>query len=111
METCKPANTPMVEKSKLDEVPQRKAVDPTCYGGMIGNLMYPRICRQDADHAGCQDTKKVHLECIAQTTWEKEFNIFTNPLARERLEFLIKKLGVQSMSPETLKRLADEEEE
>ncbi|GJR57920.1 retrovirus-related pol polyprotein from transposon TNT 1-94 [Tanacetum coccineum] len=142
METCKPANTPMVEKSKLDEVPQRKAVDPTCYGGMIGNLMY---LISNADHAGCQDTKKVHLEvcnywgerlvswsskklkstaissteaeyialsgCCAQILWMRSADIFTNPLARERLEFLIKKLGVQSMSPETLKRLADEEEE
>ncbi|GJR83894.1 hypothetical protein Tco_0154679 [Tanacetum coccineum] len=37
--------------------------------------------------------------------------IFTKPLARERLEFLIKKLGMQSMSSETLKKLADDEEE
>ncbi|GJZ82540.1 hypothetical protein Tco_0647713 [Tanacetum coccineum] len=37
--------------------------------------------------------------------------IFTKPLARERLEFLINKLGMRSMSPETLKKLADEEEE
>ncbi|GJY05687.1 hypothetical protein Tco_0371627 [Tanacetum coccineum] len=36
--------------------------------------------------------------------------IFTKPLARERLEFLINKLGMRSMSPETLKKLADEEE-
>ncbi|GJV95426.1 hypothetical protein Tco_1547003 [Tanacetum coccineum] len=38
-------------------------------------------------------------------------DIFTKPLARERLEFLINKLGMRSMSPETLKKLADEEEE
>ncbi|GJR24421.1 hypothetical protein Tco_0972948 [Tanacetum coccineum] len=38
-------------------------------------------------------------------------DIFTKPLARERLEFLIKKLGMQSMSPETQKKLTDEEEE
>ncbi|GKB38425.1 hypothetical protein Tco_0883367 [Tanacetum coccineum] len=37
--------------------------------------------------------------------------IFTKPLARERWEFLIKKLGMQSMSPKTLKKLADEDEE
>ncbi|GKE66343.1 retrovirus-related pol polyprotein from transposon TNT 1-94, partial [Tanacetum coccineum] len=40
METCKPADTPMVEKSKLDEDPQRKAVDPTHYHKLIGTLMY-----------------------------------------------------------------------
>ncbi|GJU25603.1 hypothetical protein Tco_1164224 [Tanacetum coccineum] len=38
-------------------------------------------------------------------------DIFTKPLARERLEFLIKKLGMQIMSLETLKKLADEEKE
>ncbi|GKD34755.1 hypothetical protein Tco_1250264 [Tanacetum coccineum] len=38
-------------------------------------------------------------------------DIFTKPLARGRLEFLIKKLGMQSMTPETLKKLTDEEEE
>ncbi|GJT26055.1 retrovirus-related pol polyprotein from transposon TNT 1-94 [Tanacetum coccineum] len=35
--------------------------------------------------------------------------IFTKALGRERLNFLIKKLGMRSMSPETLKSLADEE--
>ncbi|GJY41301.1 retrovirus-related pol polyprotein from transposon TNT 1-94 [Tanacetum coccineum] len=40
MDTCDPVNTPMVEKSKLDEDPQGKVVDPTCYRGMIGTLMY-----------------------------------------------------------------------
>ncbi|GJY72930.1 hypothetical protein Tco_0477361 [Tanacetum coccineum] len=38
-------------------------------------------------------------------------DIFTNPLARERLDFLIKKFRMQSMSQETLKKLADDEEE
>ncbi|GKG28934.1 copia protein [Tanacetum coccineum] len=63
----------MLEKSKLDEDPQRKAVDPTRYCIMIGTLMYLTSSRPDlvftdsfialtafadADHAGCQDTKK-----------------------------------------------------
>ncbi|GKB97746.1 hypothetical protein Tco_0983883 [Tanacetum coccineum] len=38
-------------------------------------------------------------------------NIFIKPLTRERLEFLIKKLGMQSMPPKTLKKLTDKEEE
>ncbi|GJU08782.1 hypothetical protein Tco_1125212 [Tanacetum coccineum] len=118
METCEPADTPMVEKSKLDEDPQGKAIDPTRYHGMIGTLMYLIASRPDlvflcacvpafvdADHAGCQDTRK-------STSGSMQLlDIFTKPLARERLEFLIKKLGMQSMSPETLKKLADEEEE
>ncbi|GKC94868.1 retrotransposon protein, putative, unclassified [Tanacetum coccineum] len=38
-------------------------------------------------------------------------DIFTKALGRERLDFLINKLGMRSMSPETLKSLADEEDE
>nr|GEX68434.1 retrovirus-related Pol polyprotein from transposon TNT 1-94 [Tanacetum cinerariifolium] len=34
MESCDPVNTPMVEKSKLDEDTQGKVVDPTHYRGM-----------------------------------------------------------------------------
>nr|GFB29942.1 copia protein [Tanacetum cinerariifolium] len=36
-------------------------------------------------------------------------DIFTKPLPRERFNFLIKKLGMRSMSPKTLKRLTKEE--
>ncbi|GJZ08273.1 retrovirus-related pol polyprotein from transposon TNT 1-94 [Tanacetum coccineum] len=36
-------------------------------------------------------------------------DIFTKPLPRERFNFLIEKLGMRSMSPDTLKRLAEEE--
>ncbi|GKC88132.1 hypothetical protein Tco_1148781 [Tanacetum coccineum] len=38
-------------------------------------------------------------------------DIFTKALGRERLDFLINKLRMRSMSPKTLKRLAEEEEE
>ncbi|GJS94348.1 hypothetical protein Tco_0801316 [Tanacetum coccineum] len=38
-------------------------------------------------------------------------NIFTKPLPRERFNFLIDKIGMKSMSPETLKRLAEETDE
>ncbi|GKD16207.1 retrotransposon protein, putative, ty1-copia subclass [Tanacetum coccineum] len=38
-------------------------------------------------------------------------DIFTKALARERFEFIINKLGMKSMSPETLKSLAEENEE
>ncbi|GJS10149.1 retrovirus-related pol polyprotein from transposon TNT 1-94 [Tanacetum coccineum] len=69
-------DTPMVEKSKLDEDKEKKAVDPSHYRGMIGTLLY-LIAKVDmrgltyggikdssialtafanANHAGCQDT-------------------------------------------------------
>ncbi|GKD71735.1 hypothetical protein Tco_1325825 [Tanacetum coccineum] len=38
-------------------------------------------------------------------------DIFTKALGRERIEFLINKLGMQSFTPETLKQLADEVDE
>ncbi|GJX71168.1 retrovirus-related pol polyprotein from transposon TNT 1-94 [Tanacetum coccineum] len=38
-------------------------------------------------------------------------NIFTKALPRERFNFLVNKLGMKSMSPETMKSLAEEEDE
>ncbi|GJS66060.1 retrovirus-related pol polyprotein from transposon TNT 1-94 [Tanacetum coccineum] len=38
-------------------------------------------------------------------------DIFTKPFPRERFNFLINKLGIRSMSPETLKRLVEETDE
>nr|GEW66658.1 copia protein [Tanacetum cinerariifolium] len=42
-ESCDPVDTPIGEKSKLDEDKEGKAVDPSHY--------------HDADHTGCQDTR------------------------------------------------------
>ncbi|GJV29335.1 hypothetical protein Tco_1385783 [Tanacetum coccineum] len=261
-ESCDPVDTPMVEKSKLDEDKEGNAVDPSHYRGMIGTLLYltasrpdlqfaicmcaryqarptekhlnavKRIFRYlkgtvhrglwypkdssfaltafaDADHAGCQDTRRstsgsiqllgdrlvswsskrqksaaissteaeyIALSgCCAQVLWMRSqltdygygFNkipmycdnksaialccnnvqhsrskhidirfhfikehvengvielyfvnteyqladIFTKALGRERIEFLINKLGMRSFTPETLKQLADEVDE
>ncbi|GJR13350.1 retrovirus-related pol polyprotein from transposon TNT 1-94 [Tanacetum coccineum] len=71
--SCDHVDTPMVEKSKLDEDTQGKAVDPTHYRGMVGTLMYLTASRPDlifddssisliayadADHAGFHDTRR-----------------------------------------------------
>ncbi|GJX46156.1 hypothetical protein Tco_0271346 [Tanacetum coccineum] len=211
METCDLVDTPMMEKSKRDEDPQGKAVDPTRYHEMIGALMYltssrpdvvfavcmcawyqakptekhlhaiKRIFRYqrgtinmglwylkdscialtafaDADHAGYQDKRSTsgsmqllgdslcdnksvialcgnnvqhsrskHIDIKYHFIKEKVENravelyfvridyqlvdVFTKALGRERLAFLINKLGMNNMSPETLKSLAEEEEE
>ncbi|GJY40815.1 hypothetical protein Tco_0428085 [Tanacetum coccineum] len=47
MESSDPVDTPIVEKSKLEEDTQGKVVDPTHYRGMIGNLMYLTASRPD----------------------------------------------------------------
>nr|GEV12750.1 hypothetical protein [Tanacetum cinerariifolium] len=170
MEFINPVDTPMVEKSRLDEHPQRKVVDPTHYCGMVGTLMYLTPSRPDltfdvcmcaryqekptekhlhtvkrifkylrgtvnrglwypndssialtafadADHAGCQDTRRSTyrkqvengiVELYFVNTEYQLADIFTKALGRERIEFLINKLGMRSFTPENLKQLADE---
>nr|GFB80709.1 retrovirus-related Pol polyprotein from transposon TNT 1-94 [Tanacetum cinerariifolium] len=46
-ESCDPVDTPMMEKSKLDEDKEGKAVDPSHYRGMIGTLLYLTANRPD----------------------------------------------------------------
>ncbi|GJX65187.1 hypothetical protein Tco_0299530 [Tanacetum coccineum] len=48
----------MVEKNKLDKDLHGTLVDATLYYGMIGYLMYLTSTYADADHAGCQDTRR-----------------------------------------------------
>nr|GFA84157.1 retrovirus-related Pol polyprotein from transposon TNT 1-94 [Tanacetum cinerariifolium] len=38
-------------------------------------------------------------------------DLFTKALGRERIEFLINRLGMRSFTPETLKQLMNEEDE
>nr|GEU49408.1 hypothetical protein [Tanacetum cinerariifolium] len=52
-ESCDPVDTPMVEKSKLDEDKEEKAVDPSHYYGMIGTLLYLKASRHDLQFAIC----------------------------------------------------------
>ncbi|GJS39573.1 retrovirus-related pol polyprotein from transposon TNT 1-94 [Tanacetum coccineum] len=224
-DSCDPVDTPMVEKSKLDEDKEGKAVDPSHYHSMIGTLLYLTASRPDlqfficmcaryqawptenhlnavkmifrylkgtvnrglwyqkdssiavtafgdADHASCQDTRrstsgsmqflgdrlinygfgfnKIPMYCdnksaialccnnvqhsrlkhidirfhfikehVENGVIELYFvnteyqlaDIFTKALGRERIEFLINKLGMRSFTPETLKQLADEVDE
>nr|GEW55409.1 integrase, catalytic region, zinc finger, CCHC-type, peptidase aspartic, catalytic [Tanacetum cinerariifolium] len=48
---CDYVDTPLVEKSKLDEDIQGKPVDATLYRGMIGSLMYLTSSRPDLTYA------------------------------------------------------------
>nr|GFB38304.1 retrovirus-related Pol polyprotein from transposon TNT 1-94 [Tanacetum cinerariifolium] len=82
-ESSEPVDTPMMEKSKLDDDTQGKAVDPTHYHGMVDTLMYLTAT-----------SGRLHQS-----------------LKQRKIEFLINKLGMRSFTPETLKQLADEAEE
>ncbi|GJU26747.1 retrovirus-related pol polyprotein from transposon TNT 1-94 [Tanacetum coccineum] len=188
-----PVDTPMVERTKLDEDLSGIPVDQTQYRSMIGSLMYLTASRPDlvfavcicaryqskptkkhleavkrvfrylqgtinmglwypkdtamaltayadADHAGCQDTqrstsgspqslgdKSKHIdirhhfirEQVEKGVVELYFvrteyqlaDIFTKARPRERFEFILPRLGMKSMKPETLKRLQDDQDE
>nr|GEU85668.1 hypothetical protein [Tanacetum cinerariifolium] len=67
---CDPVDTPMVEKSKLDEDTQGKAVNPTHYHGMVGSLLYLTASKPDLTFVVCmcaryqaKPTKK-HLHAV-----------------------------------------------
>ncbi|GJZ14947.1 retrovirus-related pol polyprotein from transposon TNT 1-94 [Tanacetum coccineum] len=114
-------------------------VDPTLFiykegKELLLGLWYPKdssialIAFADADHAGSQDTRRstsgsmqflgdrLHvengvIELYFVNTEYQLADIFTKALARERIEFLINKIGMQSFTPKTLKQLADEVDE
>nr|GEX88773.1 retrotransposon protein, putative, Ty1-copia subclass [Tanacetum cinerariifolium] len=52
-ESCDPVDTPMVEKSTLDEVKEGKTIDLSHYHGMIGTLLYLTTNRPDLQFAIC----------------------------------------------------------
>ncbi|GJX59390.1 putative reverse transcriptase domain-containing protein [Tanacetum coccineum] len=52
-ESCDLVDTPMVEKSKLDEDKDGKVVDPSHYRGMIGTLLYLTSSRPNLQFAIC----------------------------------------------------------
>ncbi|GJV68676.1 retrovirus-related pol polyprotein from transposon TNT 1-94 [Tanacetum coccineum] len=194
-----PVDTPMVERTKLDEDLSGTPVDQTKYRSMIGSLMYLTASRPDLVFAVCmcaryqsRPTKK-HLEAVKRVFWylqgtinmglcaqflgdklvswsskkqtsmsissieaesiamsalccnnvqhsrskhidirhhfireqvEKgvvelyfvrtEYqlaDIFTKALPRERFEFILPRLGMKCMKPETLKSLQDDQDE
>nr|GFA38870.1 hypothetical protein [Tanacetum cinerariifolium] len=129
-ESCDPVDTSMVGKSKLDEDKEGKAVDPLHYHGSA----YRKALTCDADHAGCQDTRRStsgslskHINIIYHFIKEHDENgviklyfvnteyqladLFSKALGRERIEFLINKLGMRSFTPETLKQLTNKVDE
>ncbi|GKC88635.1 retrovirus-related pol polyprotein from transposon TNT 1-94 [Tanacetum coccineum] len=79
MESSDPVDTPMMEKSKLDEDPQGKAIDPTHYRTMVGTLMYltarDRLVswsskRQKSAAISSTEAEYIALSgCCAQVLW------------------------------------------
>nr|GEV71589.1 copia protein [Tanacetum cinerariifolium] len=173
-ESCDPVDTPMVEKSKLDEDKEGKAVDSAHYCGerliscsskrqksaaissmeakyialsgccaqilrmrsqltdySLGLNKIPMYCDNKSAIALCcnnvQHSRSNHIDIkyhfikeqvkkgvielyFINTEYQLE-DLFTKALGRDRIEFLINKLGMRSFLPETLKQLTDEVDE
>ncbi|GJV83193.1 hypothetical protein Tco_1523091 [Tanacetum coccineum] len=74
--------------------------EPLICGTLVSKTpLWPKRRMQNADHTGCQDTRRTVAD------------IFTKALPREWFEFLLPRLGMKSMTPETLKRLQEEKED
>ncbi|GKF03781.1 retrovirus-related pol polyprotein from transposon TNT 1-94, partial [Tanacetum coccineum] len=73
MESCDPVNTPMVEKSKLDEDTQSKVVDPTHYHSMVGTLMYLTSSRPDLGLWYSKDSAIALTTFANANCWELRF--------------------------------------
>ncbi|GJZ57444.1 retrovirus-related pol polyprotein from transposon TNT 1-94 [Tanacetum coccineum] len=87
----------MVGKSELVRIKEGKVVDPSHYRGIE---LAPYFSLQLGD-----------LTTICYMHVCLLVDIFTKCPAKEGIEFLINKLGMQSFTPETLKHLADEVDE
>nr|GEV38678.1 retrovirus-related Pol polyprotein from transposon TNT 1-94 [Tanacetum cinerariifolium] len=143
MESCDPVDTPIVDKSKLDEDPKEKAVDPTHYRSMVlwmgsqlpdyglrfnkipmyrDNKSAITLYRNNVQHSQSKHIdiryhfikKQMENEVVELYFFSMEYqllDIFTKALCQERIEFLIDKIRMRSLTLKTLKELADEAEE
>ncbi|GJX87578.1 retrovirus-related pol polyprotein from transposon TNT 1-94 [Tanacetum coccineum] len=76
------------------------------------NVQHSRSKHIDIRHHFIREqVEKGVVELYFVTTDYQLADIFTKALPRERFEFLLLRLGMKSMSPETLKRLQEGEEE
>nr|GEU56357.1 copia protein [Tanacetum cinerariifolium] len=99
-ESCDPMDTQMVEKSKLDEDKEGKPL--IRHITMHIDIRYHFIKEQAQN--GVIELYFINMEYQLA-------DLFTKALGRDRIEFLINKLGMRSFTPETLKQLTDEVDE
>nr|GFA39520.1 hypothetical protein [Tanacetum cinerariifolium] len=78
----------MVEKSKLDEDKEGKAIDPSHYRSMIGTLLYLTATFADADHTGCQDTRRSTSACAMGKSKKKSHKPKSEDTNQEKLYLL-----------------------
>nr|GEV38533.1 hypothetical protein [Tanacetum cinerariifolium] len=80
-ESCDPVDTLMVEKSKLDEDKEGKAVDPSHYHCMIGTLLYLIANRPDLQFAICMCAQyQARIPKSTYMQYKGSFDTYVEPL-------------------------------
>ncbi|GJS74101.1 hypothetical protein Tco_0706942 [Tanacetum coccineum] len=96
------------KKQKSTAIPNNKSAIALC----CNNVQHSRARHIDIRyHFIKEQVENGIVELYSVRTEYQLDDIFTKPLPRERFNFLIDKLGMRSMSLETLKRLAEETDE
>nr|GEZ81936.1 uncharacterized mitochondrial protein AtMg00810-like [Tanacetum cinerariifolium] len=114
-ESCDPVDTPMVEKSKLDEDKEGKDVDPSHYRGSTYRKARPcgqkdlLISSWNRSLGSMVENGVIELYFV--NIDYQLANLFTKALGQEIIEFLTNKLGMRSFTPETLIQLLNDEDE
>ncbi|GJZ11574.1 retrovirus-related pol polyprotein from transposon TNT 1-94 [Tanacetum coccineum] len=111
--SCDPVDTPMARPTEkhLNAV---KRIFRYLKGTVNRGLWYPKdssialTAYVDADHTGCQDTR--HSTSGSPSISTSDITL-SRKMLRMGIEFLSDKLGMKTMSPDTLKKLADEVDE
>ncbi|GJS34762.1 retrovirus-related pol polyprotein from transposon TNT 1-94 [Tanacetum coccineum] len=113
MDTSNHVETPMVDRSKLDEDPLGISIDQTrAIAICCNNVQHSRSKYIDIRHHFIREqVENGVVELYFVTTDYQLEDIFTKALPRERFEFLLLRLGMKSMTLKTLKRLQEGENE
>nr|GEU55721.1 retrovirus-related Pol polyprotein from transposon TNT 1-94 [Tanacetum cinerariifolium] len=88
-ESCDPVDTPMVEKSKLDEDKERRVVDPSHYCGMIGTLLYLTASRPYLQFAICMCARTMDTIIDQQVAMDEALVPHAQRLRIERRNFYL----------------------
>nr|GEV56411.1 hypothetical protein [Tanacetum cinerariifolium] len=91
-ESCDPMDTPIVEKSKLDENKEGKVIDLSHYHGMIGTLLYVTANRPGLQFAICMCARYQ-----ARPT-EKHLHAMIHTLAENPIKEILLKLNLPDHS-------------
>ncbi|GKC76898.1 retrovirus-related pol polyprotein from transposon TNT 1-94 [Tanacetum coccineum] len=115
MDSCEPIDTPMVDRSKLDEDPLGIPADQTRYQATPTKKHLEEMKRvfwylRGTINMGLWYPKDIAMALTAYANADHT-DIFIKALLRERFKFLLPRLGMKSMSLETLKRLEEGEDE